>query len=37
MANRVEADLEYIRDWSLAMDLKILASSALIVFKGSGA
>jgi putative colanic acid biosynthesis UDP-glucose lipid carrier transferase len=37
MAYRVQADLEYIRDWSFAMDLKILASSALIVFKGSGA
>jgi exopolysaccharide biosynthesis polyprenyl glycosylphosphotransferase len=36
MAARVESDLEYIRDWSLAMDLQILLRSALIVFRGSG-
>jgi putative colanic acid biosynthesis UDP-glucose lipid carrier transferase len=37
MAQRVQSDLEYIGNWSLAMDLRILLNSALIVFKGSGA
>lgn len=37
MANRVESDLEYVRNWSLKMDLWILLRSTLIVFRGSGA
>lgn len=31
MAARVQKDLEYIRDWSLLMDLRILLRTALIV------
>jgi putative colanic acid biosynthesis UDP-glucose lipid carrier transferase len=36
MTRRVQADLEYIRTHSLALDFKILVKSALIVFRGSG-
>ncbi len=37
MAARVEADLEFVREWSLKMDFQILVRSALIVFKSTGA
>jgi lipopolysaccharide/colanic/teichoic acid biosynthesis glycosyltransferase len=32
----VERDLEYIRSWSLWLDIKILARTAVVVFKGTG-
>ena len=32
MKNRVECDLEYLRNWSLALDLKIIARTANVVF-----
>jgi lipopolysaccharide/colanic/teichoic acid biosynthesis glycosyltransferase len=32
MANRVEKDLEYIRKWSLLLDLKILFQTLVVVF-----
>lgn len=32
MRNRVEADLEYLRNWSLALDLKIIARTVNIMF-----
>jgi lipopolysaccharide/colanic/teichoic acid biosynthesis glycosyltransferase len=34
---RVAMDVRYIREWSLAMDLKILAQTPLRVLKGEGA
>ena len=37
MRARVEADLEYLRSWSLALDLKILALTVVRVFKDSKA
>jgi len=33
----VELDLEYIRTWSLWLDVKILARTALVVLQGTGA
>lgn len=33
----VEFDLEYIRNWSLAMDLQLLLETPLAVFSGRGA
>ena len=32
MRQRVEYDLDYLRNWSLWLDLKILLRTALIVF-----
>jgi putative colanic acid biosynthesis UDP-glucose lipid carrier transferase len=32
MRNRVDADLEYLRNWSLALDLKIIARTVNIMF-----
>jgi len=32
MKSRVESDLEYLRRWSLALDVKILAITILRVF-----
>jgi len=32
MRNRVNADLEYLRNWSLALDLKIIARTISIMF-----
>jgi putative colanic acid biosynthesis UDP-glucose lipid carrier transferase len=37
MAARVGSDLDYVNNWSLLTDVGILAKSALVVFKGSGA
>ncbi len=37
MTARVHSDLEFVRTWSLKLDLQILARSAMIVFKGTGA
>lgn len=37
MEKRVEYDLAYIRDWALAMDLKIIALTLLGVFRGKNA
>jgi len=37
MEERVECDIEYIRNWSLAMDLLILMRTPLVVFKGTNA
>jgi len=34
--NWVEKDLEYIRRWSLWLDIKILAKTAIVVVKGTG-
>ena len=33
----VKLDLEYIDNWSLLLDLKIIFKTILVVFKGSGA
>lgn len=33
----VKLDLEYIDNWSLMLDLKIILKTILVVFKGSGA
>ncbi|MGA8868164.1 MAG: sugar transferase [Candidatus Sulfotelmatobacter sp.] len=32
----MDLDLEYIRHWSLGMDLQILLKTAAAVFRGSG-
>jgi lipopolysaccharide/colanic/teichoic acid biosynthesis glycosyltransferase len=32
----VERDLDYIRRWSLWLDIKILARTAVVVLKGTG-
>ncbi|HSI59492.1 MAG TPA: undecaprenyl-phosphate glucose phosphotransferase [Ideonella sp.] len=37
MARRVEYDLEYLRNWSLGLDLKIIARTARLVFFDRGA
>jgi len=34
MSKRIECDLEYLRSWSLGLDLYILARTALIVVRG---
>lgn len=36
MAARIDADLEYLAEWSLLLDLRILAKSVKIVFTGGG-
>ena len=37
MRLRVEYDLDYLRQWSLWLDLKILAKTAVIVIRGRNA
>jgi len=37
MAKRVDADLEYLRSWSLALDLRIIARTALLMFRDKAA
>ena len=37
MRKRVEYDLDYLRNWSLALDLKIIAKTALLVVKDCNA
>jgi putative colanic acid biosynthesis UDP-glucose lipid carrier transferase len=37
MHRRVQYDLDYLKNWSLALDLKIIAKTALIVFKDHNA
>ena len=37
MANRIQCDLRYIREWSLWMDIKILFQTVLVVLKGQNA
>ncbi len=37
MSNRIQCDLEYIREWSLWMDLKILFKTVFVVFKQENA
>jgi putative colanic acid biosysnthesis UDP-glucose lipid carrier transferase len=32
MRTRVEYDLEYLRNWSLALDLKIIAATVRVLF-----
>lgn len=34
MQSRVEYDLDYLRNWSLRLDLYIILKTALIVFRG---
>ena len=37
MANRIQCDLQYIREWSLWMDVKILFQTIFVVLKGQNA
>ena len=37
MSNRIQCDLEYIREWSLWMDLKILFKTVFVVFSQQNA
>jgi len=37
MQARVEYDLEYLRNWSLGLDLQIIARTIVVVFRGSNA
>ena len=37
MARRVEYDLEYLRNWSLGLDLLIIARTAKLMFFDRGA
>jgi putative colanic acid biosynthesis UDP-glucose lipid carrier transferase len=37
MQKRIEHDLEYLRNWSLRLDLLILARTALIVLRDAKA
>jgi putative colanic acid biosynthesis UDP-glucose lipid carrier transferase len=37
MRNRIEADLEYLRNWSLNLDLKIILRTILVMFTGNKA
>jgi putative colanic acid biosynthesis UDP-glucose lipid carrier transferase len=37
MARRVEYDLEYLRNWSLGLDLLIIARTVKIVIRGRNA
>jgi putative colanic acid biosynthesis UDP-glucose lipid carrier transferase len=37
MSNRIQCDLEYIREWSIWMDLKILFKTVFVVFSQQNA
>jgi hypothetical protein len=37
MKARIDYDLDYLRNWSLALDLYIIAKTAWIVLKGENA
>ncbi len=37
MVNRIQCDLQYIREWSLWMDFKIICKTALVVISGKNA
>jgi putative colanic acid biosynthesis UDP-glucose lipid carrier transferase len=37
MANRIQCDLQYIREWSLWMDIKILLKTVSVVISGHNA
>lgn len=37
MADRVEADLEYLRNWSLALDLRIIVRTVFLMFRDKAA
>jgi len=37
MQRRVQYDIDYLKNWSLALDLKIIVSTALIVLRGRNA
>jgi putative colanic acid biosynthesis UDP-glucose lipid carrier transferase len=37
MKNRIEYDIEYLKKWSLGLDIKIILKSVLLVFKDSKA
>ena len=34
MQARVDYDLDYLRNWSLQLDLKIIVKTVFVVFKG---
>jgi putative colanic acid biosynthesis UDP-glucose lipid carrier transferase len=37
MKNRIEYDIDYLKKWSLGLDIKIILKSILLVFKDSKA
>jgi putative colanic acid biosynthesis UDP-glucose lipid carrier transferase len=37
MQRRVQYDIDYLKNWSLALDLKIIAKTALTVFRDRNA
>jgi putative colanic acid biosynthesis UDP-glucose lipid carrier transferase len=37
MKNRIDYDLEYLKKWSLGLDLKIIAKTVLCVFSDASA
>jgi putative colanic acid biosynthesis UDP-glucose lipid carrier transferase len=37
MKSRIDHDLEYVRNWSIGLDLKILASTVVTVLSGKNA
>lgn len=37
LAKRIECDMTYIRNWSLGLDLRIIAKTALVMFSGKNA
>jgi putative colanic acid biosysnthesis UDP-glucose lipid carrier transferase len=37
MKGRIEYDLDYLRNWSLRLDLKIIVKTVLVMFKSPNA
>jgi putative colanic acid biosynthesis UDP-glucose lipid carrier transferase len=37
MQGRIDYDLDYLRNWSLRLDLRIIMKTVLLVFKDSAA